>query len=82
MVTNDTDEESFCEEQEELPALATNYKLGLLTAGRVPERPLTSLALEGFREGNFPDICADDVHGQEGSLCAFLAALAPWCQQQ
>lgn len=33
MVTNDTGEESLCENEEELPAFATNYKLGLLTAG-------------------------------------------------
>lgn len=33
MVTNDTDEESLCEHEEELPAFATNHKLGLLAAG-------------------------------------------------
>lgn len=49
----------------------TRYKLMLLPPPCGWGQPLTSSALEGFGKGNFPDSCADDVRGREGSLCAF-----------
>lgn len=84
MVTNDTGMESLSENDPPLP-ICSAYKLRVDVANcwpRVWGRPLTSPALEGFGKGNFPDSCADNVHGPEGSLCASLTTLARWCRQQ
>lgn len=84
MVTNDTSVQSLSDHEEALP-LPFAYKSLAEVADRQPQAmdlPLASSARDGFGKGHFPDSCAGGVHGREPSLSAFLAAVAPWRQQQ